>query len=281
MGGPGVIDVGTGTPVVLIPGIQGRWEWMGPTVEALASRCRVLTFSLWGEPGSGHGRDQPAGFDSFVAQIDSVLDGAGLPGAALCGVSFGGLIAMHYAAVRPERVTALVLASTPSPRWRPDARVRQYLRAPRLLAPLFVLRSPFRLGPEILAALHGWGPRMRFTVRHVTRVVLAPFSPVLMTTRVRLLESIDLTRECSRVRAPALIVTGEPHLDRVVPVQSTWEYLTLLRDARRLTLERTGHIGSITQPDRFAAAVSAFAAAHDGDRDGRGRSGGRAGAAGE
>ena len=30
-----MIDVGSGTPVVLIPGLQGRWEWMAPTVDAL------------------------------------------------------------------------------------------------------------------------------------------------------------------------------------------------------------------------------------------------------
>ena len=40
-----VIDRGAGTPLVLIPGIQGRWEWMAPAVDALAARTRVLTGS--------------------------------------------------------------------------------------------------------------------------------------------------------------------------------------------------------------------------------------------
>ena len=48
-----MIDRGSGTPVVLVPGIQGRWEWMRPAVDALAARCRVLTFSLCDEPTSG------------------------------------------------------------------------------------------------------------------------------------------------------------------------------------------------------------------------------------
>ena len=35
---------GSGPPLVLVPGMQGRWEWMTPTVEALARRFRVGTF---------------------------------------------------------------------------------------------------------------------------------------------------------------------------------------------------------------------------------------------
>ena len=48
-----MVDVGAGTPLVLVPGIQGRWEWMQPSVEALARDYRVITASLPGEPGVG------------------------------------------------------------------------------------------------------------------------------------------------------------------------------------------------------------------------------------
>ena len=43
-----MLDVGSGPPVVVLPGVQGRWEWMRPAVGALAERCRVLTDSLPG-----------------------------------------------------------------------------------------------------------------------------------------------------------------------------------------------------------------------------------------
>ena len=36
-----MVDVGAGAPLVLIPGIQGRWEWMRPSVDALARDNRV------------------------------------------------------------------------------------------------------------------------------------------------------------------------------------------------------------------------------------------------
>ncbi len=70
-----VVDRGSGVPVVLVPGIQGRWEWMAPAVEALAARCRVITFSLADEPSAAW----PArgiGFDAYVEQIGQALDAA-------------------------------------------------------------------------------------------------------------------------------------------------------------------------------------------------------------
>ena len=70
-----LIDLGHGAPVVLIPGIQGRWEWMKPTVEALAAQCRVLTFSLADEPTAGADIEAP-GFDAYVAQVRQALDQA-------------------------------------------------------------------------------------------------------------------------------------------------------------------------------------------------------------
>jgi hypothetical protein len=41
-----IVDRGGGTPIVVIPGVQGRWEWMRPAIDALAHRSRVITFSL-------------------------------------------------------------------------------------------------------------------------------------------------------------------------------------------------------------------------------------------
>ncbi|PYR01316.1 MAG: alpha/beta hydrolase, partial [Acidobacteria bacterium] len=32
-----IIEYGGGDPLVLIPGIQGRWEYMRPAIEALAA----------------------------------------------------------------------------------------------------------------------------------------------------------------------------------------------------------------------------------------------------
>ncbi len=253
-----MIDIGHGHPIVLVPGIQGRWEWMLPAVEALAARTRAISYTLCGDWGSGCRLDEAIGFENYVRQLDSVLDGAGVRQAALCGVSFGGLIAFHYAARRPDRVSSLVLASAVGPRWRPEKRVMKYVRAPWLLAPLFAVRSPRVLAAEVARAMPGRRDRWAFKRRHLVRILRAPSSPFRMAQRVKLALEEDFAADCGKVIAPTLIITGEKELDQVVPVESTADYLDCIRGSRLVTLEGTGHIGLLTSPDRFADLVCGF-----------------------
>lgn len=253
-----MVDLGSGIPVVLVPGIQGRWEWMRPAVEALAARCRVIASSLPGEPGSVGSVDPARGFDGLVAQVERLRVCAGVDRVAVCGVSYGGYVALQYAATRPDRTLALILVSTPGPDWRPDGRALRYVRWPRLLAPLFVATAPLRLGPEIAAAHASWLASLSFAVRQLARVAAAPMSPSRMSARVRLAATVDFRAACAQVRAPTLVVTGEPHLDRVVPVDLTLEYARAIRGAQIAVIERTGHIGPVTRPHRFAEIVGGF-----------------------
>jgi pimeloyl-ACP methyl ester carboxylesterase len=79
-----------------------------------------------------------------------------------------------------------------------------------------------------------------------------------MARRVRLLEGQPLAEQLDALSVPTLIVTGEPHLDRVVPVEATRQYLEMCPHAETATLSRTGHLGSITRPDEFARVVTPF-----------------------
>lgn len=252
------IDLGRGTPLVLVPGIQGRCEWMRPTAEALSGTFRVLSFTLAGERTSGQPIDRHPGFDSFVVQIDRVLKESGVPDAVICGVSYGGLIALRYAALRPQRVRQLVLVSALAPGYAPDARARRYLRAPRLSAPLFCASVWRHSRAELEAALPSWRQRARFRARQVWMAVSAPVSPVLMRDRIQMLEHVDFAGSAGRVDAPTLVVTGEPALDRVVPVDHTRRYADLLPHAEFARLPHTGHLGVVTRPGAFAAIVSDF-----------------------
>jgi pimeloyl-ACP methyl ester carboxylesterase len=252
-----IIDRGTGTPVVLIPGIQGRWEWMRPAVDALATQCRVITFSLADEPTSGARFDESAGIWSYVKQVNDVLDAKGLGEAAICGVSYGGLIAAAFASRHPERASALVLVSAIPPSWRPDARAQFFMRAPLLFSPLFCVGS-LRMCPEIVAA-KGQLSGAVFAAQHAATVLANFFSPRLMARRAQMVTTLDIERELANVHCPTLVVTGEAALDRVVPVRLTRDYHRIWPHATEAVLERTGHLGLITRPEEFARLVVSFA----------------------
>lgn len=257
-----MFDQGSGPPLVIVQGLHGRWEWMQPALMELSKRCRTIAYSLCGDFGSGMRVDPELRFDNYVRQLDAVLDGAGVKRAAVCGISFGGFVALRHAATRPERVSALILASAPGPGWEPTAQQARWLARPWVSAPAFVASAPFRLWPEISAALPRVGSRLAFIARHALRAGLAPLIPSLMARRIRDARATDFGPDCARITAPTLVVTGEQGLDRVVPVEVTRRYASLISGAEYMVMDRTGHIGVLTQPERFARIVGDFVHAH-------------------
>jgi 3-oxoadipate enol-lactonase len=253
-----MFDQGTGPVVAVIPGLHGRWEWMAPALRRLATRCRVISYSLSGDLGSGRAADASLGFEKYIRQLDDVLDAAAVDHATVCGISFGGFIALRYAAHRSSRVDALVLASAPAPGWQPSPQQARWIARPWLSAPAFVASSPFRLWPEVKAARQSWTSRLGFFAAQGLRAAASPMIPSLMARRIREVQRLDFGEDCARVEVPTLVLTGEEGLDRVVPVDVTRTYASLIRDARHETFDRTGHIGVLTQPDRFADIVGGF-----------------------
>jgi pimeloyl-ACP methyl ester carboxylesterase len=251
-----MIDIGRGPAVVIIPGIQGRWEWMKPAVTALSRRHRVLSFSLGDANGSSP-------FEDWDLHIDRLLDRAGVGRAAIVGVSFGGLVAVHYTARHQERIRALVLVSTPAPDWQVTEQDLSYVRHPLRSAIPFAIRGLVRLVPEVIASAPNWPGRVRLLFGHVSRVLGHPVSPRSMAAWIRAWQSNPTSVACESIRVPTLVVTGEPHLDRVVPTSSTLRYVDLIRGARHARLAGTGHIGLICKPDDFAGVVGRFLNAPD------------------
>ena len=242
----------------MIPGLQGRWEYIRPAVDALSSAFRVITFPLCDEPSSDSEFDEARGFDCYVRQVRGVLDRCGIDRAIICGISFGGLIALRFAAAHPERTAALVLASTPGPGWHLRRRHEVYARMPFLFGPLFLAETPWRLRREMTMAFPERSTRLRFAGSQLGTLVRAPLSLARMACRARLIGTIDAAADCARISAPALIVTGERALDYVVPVDESLGFVSLIRGARGVVLERTGHLGSITRPGDFAALIRDF-----------------------
>jgi 3-oxoadipate enol-lactonase len=254
----GMTDEGQGPPVIVIPGIQGRWEWMTPALRELRCTCRTVSYTLCGDSGSDLEHDPALGFENYVRQLDMIFTRTRLSRAALCGVSFGGFIALRYAAQRPQRVSGLILVSAPAPGWRPSVQQQRYLSMPRLRAPVFVLSAPRRLWTEVHSALPSWTARARFAITQSVRVMRAPLVPTRAAARIVEQQAIDFSGDTVALQAPTLIVTGDDSLDTVVPPSVTRQYLAMIPGARYERLEGTGHMGMLTQPARFARIVSEF-----------------------
>ncbi len=243
-------------PLVLIPGIQGRWEWMQPAIDELEKEWRVIPCPLPGEPGTQSRVN--GSFHSFVDHVDGVLDAAAVERAVVCGVSFGGLIALRYAARRPHRTEALILVSTPGPGWKLKPHLVRYMKWPTLSSPLFFAGAVGRFWPELRVTYPDVRERVRFCAAAMSRVLAAPAIPSRMSRRAQLAEPERFECDCALVKAPTLVVTGERDLDRVVTYDETMDYVSLIEGARFQLLDHTGHLGIISAPERFASIVSRF-----------------------
>lgn len=246
---------GRGLPLLVIPGLQGRWEWMRPGIRALGRSFRVATYSLAGDredllPLSA------STFDDLVRQALNALGRAGFMRAAVCGVSYGALVATRLAARHPDRVSSLVLASPLPPDFAPDARVERLLAHPRLMAPAFIAGAPMRTLPEIRCARPtDWRTCAAGMLGQVLR---SPQSPARMAARIRLLEGLDFTADARHVSCPTLVLTGDDRMDVVVPPSTSRRYLSLIPGAVDARLSGTGHFGMVTRPNAFAQIVADF-----------------------
>lgn len=106
-----VTQVGSGDPVVFLPGWAMSHATWDTQVRVLAATHRVVCIDL-----RGHGRsDKPYGdysIDRHAADVRAVLTELDLRGVTLAGWSMGGSVAFRVAATLPERVTRLVLAGS-------------------------------------------------------------------------------------------------------------------------------------------------------------------------
>ncbi len=239
MGRIAMIERGDGPALVLIPGLPGPWRYVAPAMHALSRHFHVLTFSLGAE----------CTIEADVDRIAAALDERHLERAVICGISLGGLIALRFAANYPQRTAALVLASVPGPGAALRRRHRVYMRLPWLFGPVFLLEMPFRLWRELQ-----WS-RIKTLIG---AVILAPVSFRKIARRGALIESTDIATDCRRVVSPTLVITGEPRLDNVVPVESTLAYIPAISGAVHVTLEGTGHLGAVTQASEFSDVIREF-----------------------
>jgi 3-oxoadipate enol-lactonase len=103
-----VRDEGRGPVVVLVHGTPlDAVSWDG-VVERLAPRCRVITYDLRGH-GSARACEVPDAYGTLADDLARLLDALEIEQAHVAGHSFGGQVAMSFAAAHADRLRALTV----------------------------------------------------------------------------------------------------------------------------------------------------------------------------
>ncbi|MEU1553170.1 alpha/beta fold hydrolase [Streptomyces scabiei] len=185
--------------------------------------------------------------DDLVADLDAVADAVGLDRFPLLGVSQGGAVAVAYAALRPERVSHLILTSA-------------YARGQQIRADSHAERDAADVDLNIARA--GWRSQDSSFLRYFASQFLADATPAewdafaayqRQTTSVanglRFLEEfsrIDVSDIAGEVTCPTLIIHSRD--DARVPVAQALELATLIPDSRLVLLDSRNHLFTADEP---------------------------------
>jgi pimeloyl-ACP methyl ester carboxylesterase len=138
-----VRELGEGPPVVMLHGlvIGSMMTWYFSAAPRLSTRFRVILFDL-----RGHGKSEMVkhGYDlsTMCNDLQDVVDQIARAPVVLVGHSFGALVALRFAGMRPDRVTKLVLVDAPlAPAHDIDAFLGQGLDGMAEALPLPLRRS--------------------------------------------------------------------------------------------------------------------------------------------
>lgn len=217
----------------------------------LLAASGALTVHAVDRRGSGSSRladPVPLGIETHVDDLVAVLHSEGCPAAALVGVSFGGVVALEFAARMPELALAVVAWEPPYGPLGDAATRRAFAAVARATEQAYVAGGPGSAAQTFVRGVAGDGAWDRLGDR--SRAFLASEGDsAYVDAGLRGLDPSGLRR----IRVPATILTGDASEPFYGPIATA--LVEHIEGARRVRLPGMRHASPITDPDRIADAV--------------------------
>lgn len=245
-----------GAPVLLLIHSLGTslhvWD---PLLPALAARFCVLRCDLRGHGLTAGGIDPPSTtIETLADDVLGLMDALAIDQAVVCGVSIGGMAALHLAAAAPERVARLVLCDTSYRIGTPqqwDERVAAVSSGGlaaiadtvigRWVTPRFIVERPAEAA----------GLR--------TMLLRTPSAGYVAGCHA--LREASLESDAISVRCPTLIIVGDQ--DASTPPVTAEALAALIPAARLAVLPGAAHLPMVERPKSLAELIVAEAAGQE------------------
>ena len=256
--------VGSGFPIVKVANCFNHlaFEWQSPIwhhwVRDLASENSIVRYD-----GRGNGLSEwnvkNMSFDTWLQDLETVVDAAGLEKFALMGHSQGGAVAIAYAVKHPERVSHLVLCGAYSRganfRGRPEA--AEVRRALETLVQLnwgksnpsfFQLVTNLYIPENTSEEEQSWFKELQ----------LISVSNVNLVRFMRGCDEIDVRALLPLVRVPTIVFHSEK--DRIAPPEEGRILAAEIAGAKFVPLSSGNHILVAAEPawEVFRSELAAF-----------------------
>ncbi len=242
----------SGVPIIFLHGVTDSWRSFEPVFAHLPATVRAIAIS---QRGHGESSRPAAGYtySDMSEDLRAFMDALQIPSAVIVGHSMGGSVAQRFAVDHSGRVSALVLMGAFSTIYRNEGMEEFWRSSLSKLAdpidPAFArefqqstLGRP--IAPEWLETT------VQESLKVPARVWQAAFRGFLDTP--------DFTADLEKLTAPALIVWGDR--DTYATAADQARLRSVLRNARFLAYEGTGHAIHWEDPARFTADLLTFVA---------------------
>ncbi|ONI72482.1 hypothetical protein BWI15_16690 [Kribbella sp. ALI-6-A] len=247
-----------GTPVVFVHAYVESWRYFDRVLRSLPAPLHGYAPT---QRGHGDADRPPEGYSPEELATDMVgfLDAVGVERAVFVGSSSGGLVSQFIAGSAPERVSALVLISTPATLSDKPALAEAWKEISALEDPLdraFVREFVRGTCPE--------GVPEEFVDVLVGESLKVPAQ--IWKATLRGLIDADPTAIRGRITAPTLLISG----DQDAFVSSDQSVLLHgIPDARHVLYSGVGHAVHLAHPDRVIEDLVTFLAkaVHPGDSE--------------
>jgi 3-oxoadipate enol-lactonase len=241
-----------GAPALLMLNSLGAsLEMWDDEFVALSERYELIRYDARGHGKSSTGTLRELTIDRLARDALAVLDACGVARAHLCGLSLGGMTAMHIATQWPDRVLKIALCSTSPympPRESWDERIRTVTEQ--------------GMKPLIETILGRWfTPEFRtaepLRVDRVRQMLLSadPLGYAACSAAIR---DMDQRVTIRTITAKALVIGGSK--DPATPPAEAELIASSIPDAKLVMLE-AAHLSNIERADEFTAALLEFLAA--------------------
>jgi len=242
---------GSGSPVLLVPGLSGSAAFWDPQLPAFTRRHLVVTHDHRGTGRSGRQRMHYS-IEQMANDVLALADHLNIDSFHYVGHSTGGAMGQHLAVHHPERIRSLVLSST----WPGQDSYFQSLFTLRR----DVLRDMGMNAYKRIASLMMKPPRhfARDALQTITSTSAeeTKLETSITLSRVQALLDFDLRDRLSEIQIPTLVICAED--DVVTPPHCSREIATRIAGAELHMMERGGHFYAEIDPGAFTGPVLDF-----------------------
>jgi proline iminopeptidase len=252
------------TPVIVAnggPGLSHIYMLQNDVWSRLARHRQIVFYD---QRGTGRSKqvkpDAPFGMDAQVADMEAVRAKFGFQKFDLVGDSYGGLLAMAYAAAHPEHIEKLILSDSAAPAWKDIVHVLPDV-FPDVLEQ--IAASQKNPAPGTDPADKGIRDhfRMLFYSEANRDAYLAGAKDLGATPQTgaavqKATRTLDLTPELPKFSFPTMVITGRYDMN-VAPL-TAWKIYKAIPGAKFVVFEKSGHLPSYEEPDKYVQVVDAF-----------------------